>query len=190
MRSYLQRMAETGLAWLGREVTQGAVFYLAGEGHAGVSRRLKAWELHHGKSLANAPLFVSKTPAALMDAASAEAVTRAIEELCTAQGAPALIVIDTFARNMGEGDENSNADVGLFVNHLDQMKARLGCCVLLVHHTGHLEAQRARGSSALPAAMDSIFRTDKKPNGPQLVHIKSKESELSATLALEVAPLV
>ncbi|MEO6608468.1 MAG: AAA family ATPase [Aestuariivirga sp.] len=35
----------TGLDWLGRHTHQGAVFYLAGEGHAGLGRRLKAWEV-------------------------------------------------------------------------------------------------------------------------------------------------
>lgn len=181
----------TGLPWLEREVERGAVFYLAGEGHAGLSRRLRAWELETLNSLNQAPLFVSKAPATLMDRASALAVTQAITELSAQHGLPALIVIDTFARNMGNGDENSNADVGIFVNHIDQMRAQLGCCVLLVHHSGHLEAQRARGGSSLPAAMDSIFRIDAKSSGFKLVHVKSKESELSKPLmlALKGVPL-
>ena len=36
-----------GMDWLGRRTQQGAVFYLAGEGHAGLARRLKAWEFHN-----------------------------------------------------------------------------------------------------------------------------------------------
>lgn len=169
----------TGTPWCGREVQQGAVFYLAGEGHAGITRRLKAWELHHGISLTDAPLFVSKVPAALMDVASAASVVKAIADLEWLYGKPALIVVDTFARNMGTGDENSNADIGTFVNHLDRMKSKLGCSVLLVHHSGHMEKDRARGGSALNAAMDASFQLEKKAGETiELTQRKAKESEL------------
>lgn len=174
----------TGTPWLDRDVKKGAVFYLAGEGHAGIARRLAAWELHSGHSLETAPLFVSKIPAQLMDIGSAIAVTAEIERLAVEHGSPALIVVDTFARNMGSGDENSNADIAVFVSHIDQMRARLGCVVLLVHHTGHMEGERARGGSALPAAMDCIFRMDSKASCMTVVSIKSKEAELSKPLAL------
>lgn len=179
----------TGTPWFDREVKQGAVFYLAGEGHAGLSRRLAAWELHTGHSLEAAPLFVSKVPAQLMNLSSANAVMGAIGKLSAEHGNPALIVVDTFARNMGAGDENSNADIAVFVNHIDQMRARLGCVVLLVHHTGHMEGERARGGSALPAAMDSIYRMDNKVSGMSLVNIKAKEAELSEPLAVSIEQL-
>lgn len=177
----------TGTPWMGREVKQGPVFYLAGEGHAGLSRRWRAWELHHGVSLGDAPLFVSKVPASLMDVASAASVVKAIETLQLVHGQPALIVIDTFARNMGAGDENSNADIGLFVNHIDQMRLTLGCAVLLVHHTGHMEKDRARGGSALNAAMDASFQLEKKVGETiELTQRKAKESELNKPLLFEL----
>ena len=176
-----------GTPWMGREVEAGSVFYLAGEGHAGLSRRLKAWEEHHGVSLTDAPLFVSKVPASLMDVASAASVVKAIETLQLVHGQPALIVIDTFARNMGAGDENSNADIGLFVNHIDQMRLTLGCAVLLVHHTGHMEKDRARGGSALNAAMDASFQLEKKTGETiELTQRKAKESELNKPLLFEL----
>ena len=150
----------TGSDWLGRGSKQGSVFYLAGEGHAGLARRLKAWELYSQSSLITAPLFVSKTPAALMNETSSLAVLGAIEALSALHGPPRLVVIDTFARNMGDGDENSNADVGVFINRIDNMRANLGCAVLIVHHVGHAATERARGASALHAAMDTVFRLD------------------------------
>ncbi len=48
-----------GRDWCGRRVSQGPVFYIAGEGHAGVRRRLAAWSQFHGIALGDAPLFVS-----------------------------------------------------------------------------------------------------------------------------------
>ena len=137
-------------------------------------------------SLKDAPLFISKTPASLMNEESARAVTDAISTLCNQHGAPRLIVIDTFARNMGDGDENSNADVGLFINRIDKMRAEIGCAILLVHHSGHAATDRARGASALLAAMDTAFRLEKTGVGMTMTHIKSKESELNPPLALEL----
>lgn len=174
----------TGSDWLGRRTQQGAAFYLAGEGHAGLSRRLKAWEVHHGISLSVAPIFISKTPAALMNENSAQAVIEAIRTLCSQHGTPRLIVIDTFARNMGEGDENSNADVGVFINRIDKMRAEIGCAVLLVHHSGHAATERARGASALLAAMDTAFRLEKIGSDMTMTQIKAKESEENQPLAL------
>lgn len=177
----------TGTPWMGRDVQQGPVFYLAGEGHAGIARRLKAWELHHGVSLTDAPIFVSKVPAALMDVASAASVVQAIQDLELAYGSPALIVVDTFARNMGTGDENSNADIGTFVNHLDRMKGKLGCSVLLVHHSGHMEKDRARGGSALNAAMDASFQLEPKVGEAiVLTQRKAKESEPCKPMQFEL----
>ncbi len=174
----------TGHPWLGRDVRQGTVFYLAGEGHAGLSRRLRAWEIDTGVSLEGTPLFVSKLPAQLMDSENAKMVEAAINGLSATHGLPVLIVIDTLARNMGSGDESSNADIGKFVAHIDGMRHRLGCTVQLVHHSGHLETERARGASALPAAMDASFQMEDKGGQRSLTQKKSKESELAAPIPL------
>jgi len=58
----------TGSAWHGHQVKQGAVFYIAGEGHNGLARRFKAWELGNGISLSGAPIFKSHRAAQLYDA--------------------------------------------------------------------------------------------------------------------------
>lgn len=51
-----------------------------------------------------------------MDASAAMEVEHEIARLAECHGQPALIVVDTLARNMGAGDENSNADIGTFVS--------------------------------------------------------------------------
>ena len=176
----------TGHQWLGRDVRQGTVFYLAGEGHAGLSRRLRAFEIESGVSLEGAPLFISKLPAMLMDSENALTVERAIKALSDKHGPPVLIVIDTLARNMGSGDESSNADIGTFVAHIDGMRHRLGCTIEIVHHSGHFETDRARGASALPAAMDSSFQMEDKGGMRYLSQKKAKESELAAPISLKL----
>lgn len=181
----------TGTPWLGRDVLQGAVFYLAGEGHAGLARRLRAWEIKHHVKLAGAPLYVSRCPAKLMDQNATEKLVQEIESLCVSHGKPALIIIDTFARNMGEGDENSNADIAKIIAVIDAVKAYLGCAFLVVHHSGHADSSRARGGSSLPAAVDGSFKLHgKEAHGKlaelMLTHIKSKESELFKPIQLEI----
>lgn len=183
----------TGKPWLGRDVEQGPVFYIAGEGHAGIKRRLRAWELEHDIPLAGAPLHVSTCPAALIDATSAEAVGEAIAAMVDAVGTPKLIIIDTLARNMGGGDESSNADMGRFINNVDVMlRTRFDTAVLFVHHTGWTQSDRSRGASALPAALDHEFRIEHKDDDTrELTFTKMKESEIPPPLAftLKQVPL-
>jgi hypothetical protein len=148
------------LDWCGRKVTPGPVVYLAGEGHFGISRRLKALALHLEceAKLRDAPLFVSSRGAALTDTAALEGVADEIDGIAEEAGTPALIVIDTLHRNFGSGDENSAADMGAFIAAGDFLRERYqGATVLIVHHSGHGEKGRARGSSSLRAAVDIEF---------------------------------
>lgn len=180
----------TGKEWCGRKVTQGAVFYIAGEGHSGIRKRLKVWEQHHATPLADAPLFVSNAPAALMDATNAANVAREVEVLATEHGAPVLIIVDTLARNLGAGEENSNADIGLFINNLDiLLRTRFGATVLIVHHTGHGEQERSRGASSLRAAMDHEYRLEDKGGIRELSCTKAKESEPPPLMTFRLLPV-
>lgn len=85
----------------------------------------------------------------------------AINAIASVSGPPALIVIDTLARNFGPGDENSNTDMGRFLNHVDGLlRARFGATVAIVHHTGHSHKDRARGATALKGGMDFEYRIE------------------------------
>lgn len=181
----------TGSLWHGKATEPGAVFYIAGEGHAGIRRRLKAWEIHTGTSLHDAPLFVSTCPAALMDAGNASSVATAAEALVAEHGVPTLFVIDTLARNLGNGEENSNADIGVFINNIDVLlRMRFGATVLIVHHTGWAEKERGRGASAMRAAMDSEFRLDFIGDIRTFVCTKAKETEALAPMNFTLEQIV
>lgn len=155
----------TGTPWNGHEVQQGAVFYLAGEGHNGLARRFSAWEKAKGVPLAGAPLAVSHKAAPLTDRDAATKVLHAIAELAEQTGqAPAVIVVDTLARNFG-ADENSTEDMGRFVQHLDEIRANWKCTVLVVHHTGKDEGKGARGNSSLTGAIDAGYLVKRDATG-------------------------
>lgn len=151
----------TGTPWHGQKVKQGAVIYIAGEGHSGFARRARAWSIAKGVDLTGVPFFKSQRSCQLFDVASAHEVADAVREICEEAGvAPALIVVDTVARNMG-GDENSTPDMARFVEHLDALlRSPYKANVLLVHHSGKASPGQARGSTVLRGALDQEYMVD------------------------------
>lgn len=166
----------TGRDFHGRKVKQGAVIYLAGEGHNGLARRRAAWEKHRGCSLQGAPVLVSKVAAQMLDQASAAAVGRAVEEAAKRVGDVALIVVDTLARNFGPGDENATADMTRFVSAIDDLRAQYGATALIVHHSGHSDKSRARGSTVLFGALDAAYRIDQGDGAVTVSSSKMKDA--------------
>lgn len=107
---------ETGKEWHDYPVRKsGPVFYIAGEGFAGLSKRLRAWSLANGLDLEGISFFISNRPTQLLDLNSTLEVIRAIDELINKHGQPVFVVIDTLNRNFGSGDRNNTADMTAFV---------------------------------------------------------------------------
>ncbi|MDZ7854164.1 MAG: helicase RepA family protein [Halomonas sp.] len=178
----------TGTDWHGHPTRRGAVFVVAGEGHNGIARRLKAWELARGVALKGAPLFVSHAAASLADWESAREVVAAVEARAKATGqAPALIVVDTLSRNLGPADENSSADMAAFVRHLDAMRQHWQATVCVVHHSGKDSAKGARGSTVLKGAVDAEYRVAKDDAGVVCLEAtKMKDADLPALQAFKL----
>lgn len=151
----------TGKDWHGQQVKQGAVIYIAGEGHSGFARRARAWSIANEVDLKGVPFFKSRRSCQLFDVASAHEVADAVRDICTEQGVhPTLIVVDTVARNMG-GDENSTPDMARFVEHIDALlRIPYKSNVLLVHHSGKASPGQARGSTVLRGALDQEYMVD------------------------------
>lgn len=179
----------TGFDFHGQTVQQGAVFYIAGEGHNGIARRLESWAKHNGTSLTGAALFVSEGATDLANATNAVRVAEAVQSLADATGKhPALIVIDTLARNFG-GDENSATDVGNFVRHVDtHLRHKWNATTLIVHHSGKDGGRGARGSSALKGAADAEYEVGRNAEDKiiRLTPRKMKDAEQPAPLAFEL----
>src|SRR5690606_23284637 len=68
---------------------------------------------------------------------------------------PGIIVVDTLARAIAGGDDNSSVDMGVFVNNCGAVQEATGATVLIVHHSGKDAAKGARGHSSLQAATDT-----------------------------------
>ena len=78
-----------------------------------------------------------------------------IEHLTQLHGVFNLIVLDTLARVLSGGDENSGPDIASLVANLDAVRSRSNAHVMLVHLSGKDLARRARGHSSLRAAIDT-----------------------------------
>lgn len=179
----------TGREFHGHETKQGAVFYIAGEGHNGIARRIRGWAEHNGCSLSGVPLYVSDGATDLATVINAARVAQAVQQLADTTGKdPTLIVIDTLARNFG-GDENSATDVGNFVRHVDAyLRHKWKATTLIVHHSGKDGGRGARGSSALKGAADAEYEVGRNAEDKiiRLTPRKMKDAEEPAPLAFEL----
>jgi len=180
----------TGIPFHGRKTKQGPCVYFCGEGLQGVIRRVHALCIRHGLPPEGLPLFISTNPANLLDPDNVSAIVKALELIEAEHGKPVSIAFDTLARNFGAGDENSTRDVSEVIQNLDGIRSRFGCTVLLVHHIGHMDKTRARGSSALHGAFDFEYRLDKDENGiARLTCVKIKDGETPPPIAFKLIPV-
>jgi len=157
---------------------KGLVFYIAGEGFAGLSKRLKAWSLANNIDLKEIPFFVSNRPAQILDPSNVKEVIEAIEELKHQYGLPVFVINDTLNRNFGPGDENKTEDMTKFVNCVDTaIRLKYGCAVLIVHHSPLNDSGRARGNSSLRGALDWEYCLTKQGDARKLSTTKVKDYE-------------
>lgn len=171
----------TGMPWMGRRTKAGVVLYMAYEGQGGLTRRAKA--LHQKYNRADVPLYISGVACNLRELAGRQELGAIIADL---PAKPVLIVIDTFARALMGGDENSAQDVGAFNAGVAALIESTGACVLILHHSGKDKSKGARGSSALLGALDTEIEID----GGWVTARKQREVELGEPIAFKLQSLV
>lgn len=181
----------TGIDFHGHDCKQGRVIYVIGEGKSGVSRRLRAWAFDREIALdKSVPFEAVPLAVPMLDKQAVAAVCQSIEASQNSSQPPALIILDTLARNFGEGDENSTQDMTKFIAAVHELMEKFGCTVLIVHHSGHAAPERARGSSALKGAADTEFRV--KQDGKKIVSFeltKSKDGPLQTPMKFNFKPI-
>ena len=146
-----------------REVDRGTVVYVALEGTHGLRQRIQAMK-RQGILSDDAPLYVCFAPVSLRDPAHAARLAETVKTVVEQSGLPCrLVVIDTLARAIAGGDENSSRDMTAVVASIDTIRSATGAHVCIVHHCGKDIARGARGHSSLRAAVDTeveIFRPE------------------------------
>jgi hypothetical protein len=166
-----------GWSWFGRSVMPGSVIYVACEGAAGLRTRLAAFRrrsdaLPGDISLAVVPSALNLGPGGQ----DAQRVIDAVASVETKTGqALQLIIVDTLARALGSGDENTSQDMGAFIAACDRIRVATGATVLIVHHRGKSQQSGARGSSALLGAVDTAIEVEKRETGRVAKVVKQKD---------------
>jgi len=180
----------SGDPFFNQMTAQSPVIYLAGEGNLGLKQRERAWAIHHRHRVADIPLYFSNMAVPLDDPHSLVMVQEAIDEMAEWAGTPKLIIIDTLARFCG-GDENSTKDTSSFIAALDTLRLRYQTTILVIHHVGHGEKGRGRGSSALRAALDFEFCLSLTGDGNtrMLGATKMKDAERPAPMYFKLDPV-
>lgn len=151
-----------GEDWHGHRVQDGKkwagpVLYIASEGGAGINNRLAALRRSKQDMMnaveGNGDLYILSAPIDLCTADDARYLADVIK--VDFYRKPALIVVDTLARAMGNGDENTAKDMGQFIRSIDYLREETGAHVMVVHHSGKDASKGARGSGSLRAAADT-----------------------------------
>lgn len=155
----------------------GAVLYVAGEGRPGIRNRVLAWERTHFPDGAESANFTMADPLPHV----LEQDWEALVELALERHPEGykLVVLDTVGRAMQGVNENTQEAATAFTRLADELRRGLGCTVLAVHHTGHEHQDRARGSSAFGADLDTLLMTATQgpPRLASLAMAKQKDWE-------------
>jgi hypothetical protein len=165
----------SGKDWHGHKTKQGMVVYMAGEGNYGLRQRVTAWCKQYGiETLDN--LLISNKAVDIDSPAVAAQIINAIREIT--QDDVAAIFIDTVNNHMS-GDENSAKDTRNMLNACQIVSRALNSSICLNHHTGHAvdSKNRARGSSAWKASLDSSILVAKVENSIEVSCTKMKDAE-------------
>jgi hypothetical protein len=160
------------------------VYVVSGEG-GDYDRRSAAWFLHYAPNVdrSTVPLYVVERR---LNLSQKEGIERIRQDCVTLKIKPVLIVIDTFSKLSGGLKENDNDEVKQFIGLLDNGLKRtdtgFGATVLIVAHTGHSDATRARGASALAADTDAEYIVSRNP-GVGSVNVSRERFKSSPELA-------
>lgn len=161
----------TGRPWQGRPTERARVLYVVAEGVAGFASRVDAWETGWHQRIEDGWMRFLPMPVNLM--------TRDVDDLIglVDGGGYGFVVLDTLARCMVGGDENSARDAGIAVDSLarimyatpDRRGVALG-----VHHTGK-DGRTLRGSSAFEAGVDTVYFAERDGQAVSLKRTKRKD---------------
>jgi hypothetical protein len=173
-----------GIDWHGHPVKQGTSIYVAGEGYAGLQKRIQGlcikYDIH-----APSNFYISNQA---IDLNCPDSMNELVDTL-PGDSNIELIIIDTLNRNCS-ADENSAREMSKVVRNCDILKNYTGASILVIHHSGHSAEGRGRGSSSIKGAIDIEFMVSKKDNEITLKNSKMKDFVEFEPLSFELESVV
>ena len=179
----------TGQPWFNHETTQGTVLYVAAEGPKSVENRVVAYR----QQLIVPPKF-ALLPSSINlfnPKADVDPLINNIKRIQDETGEDIVkVTLDTLARVMSGGNENSSEDMGLLISHADRIREECKATVHFIHHSGKDSAKGARGHSSLRAATDTEIEV-KNVNDRHIVKItKQRDGEMGREYAFDLKTVV
>lgn len=141
---------------------QGKVLFVVGEGRPNFRQRIQAWEKRHwgGRRVAE-DHFTIVDPVPLINGGRDEWDAFIAGALEMSPDGYDLVAVDTVGRAMAGLNENAQEHASKFSQFVELLRRELGCATLAIHHTGHEESTRARGSSVFPADADTVVSVER-----------------------------
>lgn len=176
----------TGRPWQSRPSKTQRVLYVAAEGAYGISGRIDAWETGWQRQVPAEQLDVYPQPVNLLRPVE-------VAHLCAlvSWGGYGLVMLDTIARCMVGGDENTARDAGIVVDTLNRVRiATPGGrgTVLGVHHSGK-DGRTLRGSSSFEGGVDTVYQATPEGIGINIECTKRKDGPDGDHHRLRISPV-
>lgn len=97
-----------------------------------------------------------------------------------------LIIIDTLQMALGNAEESAATDATAIMRNCNRISERLGCLVLLIHHTGKEASRGHRGSSAFHGAATTMIKMDGNSSAAAVTIEKQKHGPRGLRLDLHL----
>lgn len=159
-----------GEPWVGKEVMQGDVLYIASEGDpASIGQRMDAWREARGvPESARMPLLF------YADIVSFSGIKELIERAILDGLQPSVVIIDTLAMSLDSGtSENDNSAMNDAIKTLRGLQTwdHGELCFIVIHHSGWSDDGRPRGATSVPAGSDNILGLRQNSKVPSLIDV-------------------
>lgn len=128
----------------------GGVLVIAAEDDEGVVDMIEAACIEYGVNPDDVSVYITHGGYDLSNPEVIQGIKASIAAMTKPLSA---IIVDTLNRNCGGLDENSASDMRTFLNMLDELRG--DATIYVIHHNGHGDKQRERGSYAIRCNADS-----------------------------------
>ena len=154
--------------------TSGLVFYGDHESTQEIAKLHRpAWQVVHGlEPNAETGFYLSREGPHKAIEGEMDSFANECAAISKRDGRPVkLIVFDTYSATMLGLDENDPNDANGFVRYCRTLINTFGCTILALTHTGKDRDRGARGTSALPAGVDTVLEIARE-EGTNLVNLR------------------
>ncbi len=176
MAIHMGMCVATGMKFLGRNVRQCAVLYIAAESPSGVRMRARAWQKQHHVKAPH--FFVCPDQINLYENQfDQEAIILLANNIeIEHQVKIGLIIFDTLARISAGANENSN-DMGKVMERCDAISLSVSATIGVIHHSGKDSLKGARGWSGMRAHIDTEIEVSQSNGICEALITKQREIE-------------